>query len=342
MKIAMISGSWPPERCGIGDYSDVLSRALEAEGADVVRIERKDWSIRSLFSYRHQLTKAEADIHHIQYPSVGYGRSILPSLTPYLGGTTPSVVTLHEYEIFKPYRKPWFFPFAHRSKARIFSREAELTAFRTAFRKDLGQDLVLPIGSNIPSASSTVERLPDSIVFFGLFWPGKGLEEFLDLARLLREAGQDSRRLTIIGAPVANQEGFAKEIRKAADKYEIHLHEGLPPLSVAKVLATHEYAYLPYPDGADERRGTLAAAIVNGCIPVTRHGAGTPDWLKTATIPADTPLSASMLFQDPAFLTNGNYDLTAPLAFAARRYDWAAISAQHMKVYRALLSEGIR
>lgn len=333
----MVSGSWPPERCGIGDYSNVLSASLEAQGIEVDRIALDDWGIGALGTYRTRLKSANADIVHVQYPAVGYGRSLLPALTPYLT-SRPCVVTLHEYEIFKPYRRPWFAPYARRAKARIFSRESERQAFARRFPGRKGADHILAIGSNIPKANIPVERLEGSIAFFGLFWPGKGLEDFLELARLLRNLGQKDRVLTIIGALVSGQENFAAEVREAAEELDIRMIEGQPAATVAEVLAGHHYAYLPFPEGADERRGSLAAAIVNGCIPVTRHGACTPDWLKAATLPADTPLSASILFSGPPAATSDKSYLTEPLSAAAERYDWSAIAGAHAQIYSDILA----
>ncbi|WP_417671696.1 hypothetical protein [Roseibium sp.] len=339
MKIAMICGSWPPERCGIGDYSEALCRALEVQNVEIIRIRRDNWHLTSALSYRAQLRASRADIHHVQYPAVGYGRSILPALTPYLLSSVPSAVTLHEYEIFKAYRKPWFAPYARKSLTRIFSRTAERDAFAAAFPRRVGTDHILPIGSNIPVATTDASREKGSIVFFGLFWPGKGLEDFLELARLLRANGQSHRRLSILGAPVAGQEAFAAHLRKETGRLAIDLHEGLPADEVATFLSKHEYAYLPFPDGADERRGTLAAALVNGCIPITRHGPATPDWLKAATLPADTPLSASVLFSGPTAVVSDKSYLEKPIAAAAARYDWAEIAQKHIEIYETLLNE---
>ncbi len=336
MKIAMICGSWPPERCGVGDYSATLCKHLPDQGADVVPIRRDNWSLASAMDFRRQLVEVQPDMLHIQYPSVGYGRSFLPALTPYLLPKTPLVVTLHEFEVFKSYRWPWFYPFAKRAEARLFSRAGEADAFAKRFPKRSGRDLIVPIGSNIPVAPKKT-RISGGTAFFGLFWPGKGLEEFLKFAEIMKSKSDGKEKLAVIGAPVAGQEAFSTFIREKTSELGVALHEGLPPEEVALKLAEHEFAYLPFPDGVDERRGSLAAAIVNGCIVITRHGPQTPDWLVEATVNAETPEAAADLLQSELTSSEVKVGLQATTAMAAKRYDWSQIARQHAELYRQLV-----
>ncbi|WP_213217698.1 hypothetical protein [Roseibium polysiphoniae] len=339
MKIAMICGSWPPERCGIADYTELLCQHLENQGAQVVRIAQDNWGIKSLPAFRRDLRKVNADVYHVQYPAVGYKRSLLPALTPYLCGGSPCVVTLHEYEIFKAYRRLWFAPYARKASARIFSRQAELAAFAKAFPARIGQDLTLPIGSNIPKADAAPSRYPGSVVFFGLFWPGKGLEEYLSFVQILRESGDTSRQISIVGAPAKGQEQFAEQVRRAAKTHSIKLHENLPASSVAQSLAAHEFAYLPFPEGADERRGTLAAALVNGCRVITPHRDGTPDWLAEATQNAKTPrAAAALLAAAKSAARPDERPYAGSIQAAAKQYDWSSIAVKHLALYRDALT----
>jgi len=333
MKIVMISGSWPPDRCGVGDYASLLCTHLSNAGADVIPFERASWSLAAALEYKKALRKIAPDIVHVHYPSVGYGRSLLPAMTGYLVPELPVVVTLHEFEIFRQYRWPWFYPYSRRARARIFSRSAERLAFAKRFPARKGHDHIVPIGSNIPAAENA-DRTSGSLVFFGLFWPGKGIEDFLQLAELLKAGGQ-ARQLTILGAPVAGQEAFADHIRETSARLGIDLLENLPSDQVARRLAESEFAYLPYPEGADERRGTLAAAIVNGCTVLTPHKAQTPDWLKAATVCANSPDAAHDLLTGDlrdAVLRSGMAERARE---AAQKYDWTEIARQHVDIYRA-------
>lgn len=294
------------------------------------------WSVRQLLSYRRLLKQSGADIYHVQYPSVGYGRSLLPALTGWLMGTARCVVTLHEYEVFRPYRRPWFSPYQHFA-ARIFSRTGERDAYATRFIHRQGQDQIIPIGSNMPVSDKGLERASGSVAFFGLFWPGKGIEEFISFARDLRQQHSDMRKISIIGAPVAGQEDFHAEIKAACEAYQIDLHENLPAEDVADRLSEHEFTYLPFPEGADERRGSLAAGLVNGCLPITKFGEGTPDWMRQTFLEANTPEDAVALLTGDKVTADELAAKKAACQTEAGRYDWPMIANRHIELYRDLL-----
>src|ERR1700740_288423 len=112
MKVLMVSGSWPPEPCGVGHYASRLSEALAEAGVDLVRFGgRQALSMRNLHQVLGQVRNVEADIVHLQYPTMAYGRSFAPPLFTVLA-RTPVVVTLHEFDSFRFYRLPWFLPYA--------------------------------------------------------------------------------------------------------------------------------------------------------------------------------------------------------------------------------------
>src|SRR3990172_2277859 len=73
------TGSYPPEVCGVGDYAQLLAKALAEMGCSV-RVLKSGW--RSTFSLGPaRLTRSEpARILNIQYPTSGYGTSLLPHL----------------------------------------------------------------------------------------------------------------------------------------------------------------------------------------------------------------------------------------------------------------------
>ena len=120
MKIALISGHFPPMRSGVGDYTYHLSRALAELGESVavltsslagseyrgvpevqVRPLVKSWGWESVQSLRAELAALRPDIVHIQYPSwFQPDRTLAVHLLPRLLRRLPSapkiVFTLHE------------------------------------------------------------------------------------------------------------------------------------------------------------------------------------------------------------------------------------------------------
>lgn len=103
MRILLITGSFPPMRCGVGDYAASLAEALgKLPGTQVAVLtdvkactDRPDWNVE-VFPIVHgwrisdlpQILKTvrqwAPDVVHIQYPTQGYSDRWLPWLLPIL------------------------------------------------------------------------------------------------------------------------------------------------------------------------------------------------------------------------------------------------------------------
>jgi glycosyltransferase involved in cell wall biosynthesis len=261
----MVSGSWPPEACGVGDYTERLCRELEAGGVSVVRFS--DPRLSRIYS-RHVIRRAieaECDLVHIQYPTAGYGRSYIPAALPAAVRDKPVVVTLHEYSVFRWYRRHWFAPYARRCAARIFTTDEERLLFERRFPSRSGLDDTIEIASNIPAAISDGKCDRTRIVYFGLIAPNKGIEDVLTLAELARAAGSPFS-FEVIGAVQEKHRNYADAVRRRGEAAGVAFFFNIPDDAVAKRLASAGCAYLPFPDGASGKRGTLAAALINKLI----------------------------------------------------------------------------
>src|SRR5256885_4840285 len=88
LRVLMVTGSFPPAPCGVGDYTSLLAnslnelhrvsvRLLTSAGQplpdDPVWVARKvpAWTEKHLEPYRRLLTTYEPDIVHLQYPTQG-------------------------------------------------------------------------------------------------------------------------------------------------------------------------------------------------------------------------------------------------------------------------------
>ena len=335
--VLMVSGSWPPDACGVGDYTERLCGALEADGIDVVRFA--DPRLSRLYS-RDVIRRAAAtacDLVHIQYPTVGYGRSYTPAALPGAVRGKPVVVTLHEYSVFRWYRRNWFAPYAHGCAARIFTTDDERRLFAQRFPRRAGVDETIEIASNIPASPPGGARERNKVVYFGLIAPNKGIEDALTLAELAR-AAESPLVFELIGAVQAQHRAYAEAVRRRATAAGVALAFDIPADAVARRLAGAGFAYLPFPDGASAKRGTLAAALVNRLIVVTRHSAITPPWIAAATFDALEPAQA--LARLNGLLTDGAaWDAATRKSRAAdARYRWDSIARRHADLYRLLLS----
>lgn len=113
-RIALIAGTYAPNRCGVAHYTDRLRSALvnqkiettvlttfnAADGADIEGVV-EDWNISNLWRLVQAVHRAKADILHIQHAAGTYGfdRAIflLPLLLRLSGWQSPIVTTIHEY-----------------------------------------------------------------------------------------------------------------------------------------------------------------------------------------------------------------------------------------------------
>ncbi|HWM81873.1 MAG TPA: hypothetical protein VNQ56_07395 [Pseudolabrys sp.] len=335
--VLMVSGSWPPDACGVGDYTERLCRALEADGVCVVRFHDRRLSRIYSRDVVGRAIEAECDLVHIQYPTAGYGRSYSPAALPGAIRNKPVVVTLHEYSVFRWYRRNWFAPYARHCAARIFTTDDERRLFAQRFPRRSGLDDTIEIASNIPAVAPGGARDRTRIVYFGLIAPNKGIEDVLALAELARVAGSPFS-FEVIGAVQERHRSYADIVRRRGSEVGVAFFFDISDEAVARRLADAGYAYLPFPDGASGKRGTLAAALVNRMIVITRHSAITPPWIAEATLHARGPADALSQLNDLSADRDAWAAAARTSGGAATRYRWDDIARRHADLYRLLLS----
>ena len=333
--VAVTTGSRPPEVCGVGDYTEQLCLALCAIGVNARLVHIGRPRLSDLPAIKRKIAETQADLIHIQYPTMGYGRSLVPHLLSSPLIRIPRVVTLHEFSIFKFYWWPAFAAFAWGADARIFSNQIELSAFAANHPLRQGLDVEIPIGSNIPVAPAIKTR-SDEVVYFGLIMPNKGLECFLDLAQL-SNGGAANRRFLIIGSIPEKFQAFGRRICAKAEMLGIHVELNLPPAQVARRLAAAQFAYLPFPAGACPKRGSMIAALVNGTVVLTRHAANTPDWLRGATVHVESPQDALMKIKQLSADNQERLRVVSAARLLNERFSWPAIAAAHKSLYLSVL-----
>ena len=97
----MVTGSFPDDPCGVGDYTARLSQELARQGmhvciltTDLPEIKSldhhsitvckvvKSWRLYNTFRFVRSLKAMKPDLIHIQYPTRGYRWFLLPNLLP--------------------------------------------------------------------------------------------------------------------------------------------------------------------------------------------------------------------------------------------------------------------
>lgn len=189
IRVCMISGTYPPAHCGVGDYTALLCDSLAARGVEVtvltssflgaparstgptVRPVVRGWSPWHASEIVGRLRDCGAQIYHFQTPTAVYGHRLLPHLliplVRRLVGTAKVVVTLHEITPLSAYTHP--------AKAAMKALRAWLSSQGVDVAVVTGEPdriclemitrlpgrvacEVIPIGSNIPVSTLTPER----------------------------------------------------------------------------------------------------------------------------------------------------------------------------------------
>jgi len=364
MRVLFISGSFPPIKCGIGDYLLMLARALvssgsvtvgvltgrdavaPAEAADIELLPvMENWSLGSLRHLLRTVRGWRPDIVHIQYPTRGYGRGKMPLLLPLLLSRQglPVVQTWHEPLGFM--RGLRYLPCAMMRDAFV-TVEPDFRPFVPGFvwrllrRKRRFRHI--PVGAMIPAVTmSPAERAAlkgeyaaddrNLVVYFGFAIPSKGVEALFDIV------DPEVDRLVLI-CELDPEDEYHRRIagRLAEERWQgkATVTGYLPGEEVARLLAAADAALFPFAAGMTGRNTSVYAAQAQGTFVLTTHRE------KHGYIERE-----NIYYARPGDL--------ADQRAALRRYcggrggapstaDWPTIAAAHLDLYRDCLTENYR
>lgn len=331
----MLTGSAPPEACGVGDYTFALVSALEAAGFPVEMLCHKQWDISGTAQLICRLSREEKRLLHIQYPTFGYGHSLGPQLCSL---TNRSVVTLHEFSLAHILRKVSLSPFTLRSDRLVMTAEFE-SRMLTRFMPWAKQKITLiPIGSNIPSSQPASIAYAPRVLYHGLVMPRKGLEEWLALAQLARDRNT-GWEFVAVGKIPERHASYAHDLIQTSKVAAVRWVLDRTDEEVAAEFSKGGIAYLPFIDGASDRRGSLKAVLAAGLPTITTASEQTPQNLKGAVLFAP---NASAAFDCVGRLMQ-SMEERRRLAQAALEYaelfSWRRIAESHIRLYEELLQD---
>jgi len=330
--VVMVTGAYPPDVCGVGDYTDRLMAAAPMSWR--AQIER-DWSARAAPAIFRRLGRGRNRTAIIQYPTQGYGWSLVPHLLVLLGkmtGRYRTILALHEFGSLSGKARIALSVASHFAAHVIFTTDAERDRARSTrwFSRRVPTS-VIGILSNIPRSVSLRpfrDRRID-VAYFGHIRPNKGIEAFLEVAAGLRRADA-AIRLAMIGVVPQGYESYGAMVFERCRAIGCTLTTDLDDRAVGDTLADVRLLYLPFPDGVSARRGSVLAGLSNGAIVATSVGAATPTGLLPALLvcngtPDDVrPLLDALRWTDPQ---------AAVLQQAGSRYidtmlprDWAHVA----------------
>lgn len=267
----ILTGTYPPERCGVGDYVQHLLSTQT--GGDWHLLYLRGWRLRNVRSHIRQMRELSDPIINMQYPTMGYGTSIIPHIIAIYAVVflhKHLYLTIHEYSQLGWKGKAalqFLFLFATNV---IFTTSFELAL---AHKQGLSakKGVVVKINSNIPASAhiKPMEARQWDAGYFGYIRPLKGIEDFIPVAEALSSEG---KRVYIMGQTQPEFRTFYEPLLRDLEQKGIVYIGDKTQEDVADILADTKIMYLPYPDGLSERRGSFLAAVVNGAAVVSTKG----------------------------------------------------------------------
>ncbi|WP_298820609.1 glycosyltransferase [Chloroflexus sp.] len=378
MRILFITGEYPPQPGGIGDYTQRLAQALTHAGHEALILTaaqrrwqlwrstgagdealvapggRAGWDVTTALRLARLIHRIQPDWCHIQYQTGAYGMQIGINFLPLLLRRARIATAITYHDLLPPYLFPkagivrdWVTLLPARTASAVIATNPE---DEMVLRSAGLQPRFIPIGANIePMLPPNFDRATwrsrlgvaadEALIgYFGLLSPGKGVDVLLDLV-----ATHPGWRLLIIGgaATAPTDRAYAATVQQRiatalGDRVIITGH--IAPDQVSAHLSACDIVALPFRDGASLRRGSLLAALAHGCVVVTTP----PTSAATAASLAEAVQFATA--QPEAIATAietllANPTSRARLGAAARavahRFNWTAIAAAHLDLYRA-------
>jgi glycosyltransferase involved in cell wall biosynthesis len=354
----MITGSYSPMLCGVGDYANKLVNALRNTGklnVDVLTSEEvsknyfqhdyiksviPEWGFACIAKIIKSILDISPDIVHIQFPTQGYAGSYAPYFIPIISRLcgVPVVQTWHE----SPTRIR-FIPAALVATT-IIGVEADfdqhfLVHYKIIARKS--KKVFIPIGPNIPASVASDYQIAalrnkftsdrrKIIVYFGMVYDRKGVEQIFDICDPTKHIVVLISNLDKVDDP------YQTKIRiKISDKKwvgHVFLTGNLDPHEVANYLKMADAAIFPFKSGVGKRNGSVLAAMVQGTFVLT-----------TSTTETGYCDQRNTYYAVP----NNLVEMTGALdRYAARRSNrplvsdvvWSDIATEHLMVYNKVLS----
>lgn len=207
LRICLVSGTYPPARCGVGDYTERLAGALVDQGAEVSVITSSylgtrpstanptvlpvvnSWAMGSGLEVVRRILQTQPQIVHFQFPTTEYYShrlfDLLVAMLKLWPRRTKLVVTLHEPATVKKSIVPGLFrPLRHWlsgawTDALVVVDESYRDAFwSVSSRMRKVPSKVIPIASNIPVSEMQrdglqklreQEGIPDNVAVLSYF-----------------------------------------------------------------------------------------------------------------------------------------------------------------------------
>lgn len=350
-------------RCGVGDYTWHLARALAnapatrvaaltsalagttRQGDDLEVFPVMDnWGIAEAPKVMRLIEQWSPDIVHIQYPTRGYGRGLLPRWMPLIASLKRTKVVQTWHESYHP--RSW-------SKLLIQSVvPSGLVVVRANYRELLPMPLRWALWNkqyafirnaspfprmdlSDPEAKEVRERhlrgQKRLIVFFGFVYRDKGVELLFDIA------DPASDHIVIAGEVVETSEYHRRIVALASAKPwagKVTITGFLQPADAAALLAVADAVILPYRLGGGGWNTSLHAAVMQRAFVITtsltNHGYDEKRNMFFASVD-DAQAMRSALDAHAGKKREYDHDLD--------RDEWKDIADEHLSLYQTVMRD---
>ncbi len=361
MKIAFVTGSYPPMRCGVGDYTYRLIQTLTELGHTIdvfTRVEANEiknanlqvfpvvrrWTLRCAFSLYCFIRRVAPDIVHIQYPTAGYYFNLGPHVLAFLFRISgmPVITTIHEFRYNHFLRRCSIIVFLLMSSKVIFttSEEKNYVAKRFPFCKR--KFIVINLGSNIQKIEDKVKANLNIISYFGLFHHTKSIEKIIDAFKILLDVNPDFR-LRLIGDISPRDIHYFEEIKQYAKNHigeeKIEWFVGKNFEEISGALKESCVCILLYPDGVSFRRTSFLATLELGIPCVTTKGESTPSELldDENVLFASAPIEIAKKIQYLRDNIRIRERIVKNILTLSKRFSWEMIGKRHVELYQEVV-----
>jgi glycosyltransferase involved in cell wall biosynthesis len=285
-------------KCGIGDYTYCLAEALSQSSSNQIAVltsvfdsgnslpynhvvfpKIRKWSLTELFTVIKTIWSWSPNIVHIQYPTQGYGRGLLPWVLPVVSFLMGKKVVQTWHEHYSRREVIKFLFKALTPSALIFVRSQYVTNMHSQLRYFLCRKKLV----YIPNASAILKAVLDQqtkstlkkqylkkqkrlIVFFGFIYPHKGVDLLFDIADPV------SDYIFIAGEFDENSDCFNEIMERASSEQwlgKVSISGFLSRDNISMLLAVADAVVLPFRLGGGEWNTSIHGAVLNGAFVLT-------------------------------------------------------------------------
>lgn len=363
IRVLLVTGSYPPMRCGVGDYTQQLAQALavrqdielevltsraeplSANDPPWLHRTMPTWRIKALPTFIAQLRAFRPQVVHLQYPTQGYSVWTGPVLTSMFARWWMGAAVVQTWHEFPPphYTKGAIamLGLAAAAHAIIYVRPRYRERITGVLDWILGRSSrdFVPNASVIPAVRLTTEERAALRVqlgcdkrrllsFFGFVYRHKGVDQLFQI-------GDPARDHLLLIAELAETEPYHRELRRLAssDPWQGHFSVTgfADPQRVARLLAASDAVIFPFIEGGGMWNSSLHAATLQGTFVIT-----------TSTGRTGYDAGQNIYYAQPGAIEEmraalGRY-AGARVPAPVSQDGWADIALRHAEIYKGLVA----